>query len=58
MDDVQDDLFFRHWVESSGLPFAVLPFRNKFVGVAGRGLRDFFNPSAGPASRPGHLRRA
>jgi predicted O-methyltransferase YrrM len=40
IDDVQDNLFFRHWVESRALPFVVLRFRNKFVGVAGRRLGD------------------
>jgi predicted O-methyltransferase YrrM len=51
MDDVQDNLFFRDWVECSGLPFVVLPFRNKYVGVASRRLEE--EPLAGGGTERG-----
>jgi predicted O-methyltransferase YrrM len=42
MDDVQDNLFFKDWIEREGWPYAVLPFRDKYVGVAGRRLNRLF----------------
>lgn len=35
MDDIQDNLFFRHYVERHGCRYRVFPFEGKYVGVIG-----------------------
>ena len=36
MDDIQDNLFFRHYSEGQRRPWHVFGFANKFVGLVGR----------------------
>ena len=35
MDDIQDNLFFRDWVQSRGINFTVFEFEGKFLGATG-----------------------
>lgn len=36
MDDIQDNTFFRDWIDASCLPFRVFEFEGKYLGVAGK----------------------
>lgn len=38
MDDIQDNSFFHDWVSHAGLPWVVVPWMDKYIGIAGTPL--------------------